>query len=98
MKLLKVVVIVKCYISGEGAVMYLFGKYKFGWDAASFATFMTFKMVTGFIGNFVSMIVFGNKMKLSDPVIGIVSCAAHIASCLIFAVASSNAIMYTGKR
>lgn len=81
---------------GEGGVMYLFGKYKFGWDAASFATFMTFKMVAGFIGNFVSMIVFGNKMKLSDPVIGIVSCTAHIASCLIFAVASSNAIMYTG--
>lgn len=81
---------------GEGAVMYLFGKYKFSWDAPAFATFMTFKMVTGFIGNFASMIIFGNKMKLSDPVIGIVSCAAHILSCLIFAFASSNALMYTG--
>ncbi|KAJ6643257.1 Proton-coupled folate transporter, partial [Pseudolycoriella hygida] len=61
---------------GEGAVMYLFGKYKFGWDAAAFATFMTFKMVFGFVGNFVSMIVF-SKLKLSDPSIGIVSCVAH---------------------
>lgn len=77
--------------------MYLFGKYKFGWDAAAFATFMTFKMVTGFIGNFVSMIVFGNKMKLSDPVIGIISCAAHILSCLISAFANNTALMYTGK-
>lgn len=77
--------------------MYLFGKYKFGWDAPAFATFMTFKMVTGFIGNFVSMIVFGSKLKLSDPSIGIISCVAHILSCLIFAFASSSALMYIGK-
>lgn len=77
--------------------MYLFGKYKFGWDAAAFATFMTFKMVTGFIGNFASMIVFGNKLKLSDPTIGIISCAAHILSCVIFAFASSSGLMYIGN-
>lgn len=77
--------------------MYLFGKYKFGWDAAAFATFMTFKMVTGFIGNLGSMIVFGSKMKLSDSSIGIISCVAHILSCVIFAFASSNSFMYIGK-
>ncbi|XP_037031924.1 solute carrier family 46 member 3-like [Bradysia coprophila] len=81
-------------VRGEGAVMYLFGKYKFGWDAPAFAAFMTFKMVTSFIGNFASIIIFGNKMKMSDPAIGIVSCAAHIFSSLIYAFASSNAIMY----
>lgn len=82
---------------GEGAVMYLFGKYKFGWDAPAFATFMTFKMVTGFIGNFVSMIVFGSKLKLSDAAIGIISCVAHILSCVIFAFASSTGLMYIGN-
>lgn len=86
------------FIIGEGAVMYLFGKYKFGWDAPAFATFMTFKMVTGFIGNFVSMIVLGTKLKLSDPSIGIISCVAHILSCLIFAFASSSALMYIGNK
>lgn len=83
--------------TGEGAVMYLFGKYKFGWDAPAFATFMTFKMVSGFVGNFVSMIVLGQKLKLSDPAIGITSCICHILSCCIFAFANSNAIMYIGN-
>lgn len=84
------------FFVGEGAVLYLFGKYKFGWDAPAFATFMTFRMVSGFFGNFVSMFTFG-KLKLSDPAIGITSCIAHILSCVVFAFANSNALMYIGN-
>jgi PCFT/HCP family folate transporter-like MFS transporter 1/3 len=79
---------------GEGAVIYLFSKYKFNWDAGAFSAFMTYRTVVGFIGNFVSMILLGSILKLSDPAIGIVSCATALLSLIMFAYANSTFIMY----
>lgn len=76
--------------------MYLFAKFKFNWDAAAFAAFMTYRFVTGFIGNILSMVVLGNKLKLPDPVIGIISCTLQLLSVLLFAYASSPFAMYSG--
>ncbi|CAG7830431.1 unnamed protein product, partial [Allacma fusca] len=35
---------------GEQAVIFLFAKYKFNWDAGAFAAFMTYRMISGFLG------------------------------------------------
>lgn len=81
---------------GEGGVMYLFSRLQFNWDAGAFSTFMTYKTIVGFIGNFVSMIVLTQKLKFSDPGVGIIACASQLVASVMFAVAGSPFIMYLG--
>ena len=83
-------------ITGEGGVYYLFGRSQFGWDIGEFSKFFTFKTITGFIGNIASMIILGQKLKLSDAGIGIVSVTSNLVACFMFAFATSNFIMYLG--
>ena len=77
-------------------VYYLFGRYKFNWDGGDLGTFMTFKMVLSFVGNFISMGFLTQKLKLSDPAVGICACISVILSSLIFATANSNFMMFVG--
>jgi len=79
---------------GEGAVSYLFSIYKFSWDAGAYSVFMTYKMIVGFLGNFVSMALLTSALKLTDPTIGIISCFSSLVASFMFAFAQSPTIMY----
>lgn len=77
-------------------VLYLFCRLKFNWDAGTFGGFMSYKTVVGFIGNFLSMGVLVNKLKLSDPQNGIVACISNLLAALTFVVANSDFVMMLG--
>lgn len=79
---------------GEGAVMYLFSIYQFGWDAGTFSAFMTYKMVIGFIGNFVAMGLLTHALKMTDPAVGIIACLSQLVASVMFAFAQSATVMY----
>jgi PCFT/HCP family folate transporter-like MFS transporter 1/3 len=81
---------------GEMGVMYLFGRYKFGWDSGDIAYFMTFRMVLGFFGNFISMGILGKSLQMSDAAIGIACCLSGLLANILFAGANSNFMMYLG--
>ncbi|ODM94712.1 Proton-coupled folate transporter [Orchesella cincta] len=81
---------------GEMGVLYLFCRYQFNWDAATFGSFMSYKTVVGFIGNFVSMGVLAGKLKLTDPQNGIVACISNLVAALMFSVATSSFLMFLG--
>ncbi|CAL8113962.1 unnamed protein product [Orchesella dallaii] len=81
---------------GEMGVLYLFCRYQFNWDAATYGSYMSYKTVVGFIGNFVSMGVLAGKLKLSDPQNGIVACISTLVSALMFSVATSSFLMILG--
>ena len=76
---------------------YLFSRYQFSWDAGQYSAFMTYKTIVGFVGNFVSMVVLNEKLKLSDPIVGIISCFSQFVAAVMFAFATSATVMYLGK-
>ncbi len=78
------------------AVLYLFCRLKFNFDAGTFGSWMSYKTVIGFIGNFVSMGILAGKLKLTDPQNGIVACISNLFSVLVFAAANSSAVMFLG--
>jgi PCFT/HCP family folate transporter-like MFS transporter 1/3 len=79
---------------GEMGVMYLFTKIKFNWDSGDLGTFMVWKMVTGFIGNFVSMGLLTQYLKLTDPAVGIAAAGSALLSNLLFAVSHTSFLFY----
>ncbi|CAL8124071.1 unnamed protein product [Orchesella dallaii] len=81
---------------GEMGVLYLFCRYQFNWDAATFGSYLSYKTVVGFIGNFVSMGILSGKLKLTDPQNGIVGCLSNLVASIMFSVATSGFLMFLG--
>ncbi|ODN01610.1 Proton-coupled folate transporter [Orchesella cincta] len=83
-------------MTGEMGVLYLFCRYQFNWDAATFGSYLSYKTIVGFIGNFVSMGLLSGKLKLTDPQNGIIGCLSNLVAAIMFAFASSGLLMFLG--
>lgn len=75
-------------------VMYLFTRLKFNWDSGNLGTFMTYRTVLGFFGNFISMGLLTQVLKLTDPAVGIAAATSALLSNLLFITANTTTMMF----
>lgn len=83
---------------GETTVYFMFSRYKFGWDGAQTGIFMTYQNVIGFLGNVLAMGFLTQRLKLSDPLVGLCASISMVLSSLFYAMTESSHLMYFGIR
>lgn len=76
--------------------MYLFVRYKFGWNEMDYSIYSTFNFCAHMIGTLFSLIFFSKFLKVDDAILGVLSSASKIASSFVYAFAPSSTIFYLG--
>ncbi|KAL1448233.1 hypothetical protein WDU94_007436 [Cyamophila willieti] len=82
--------LVRSPMVGEYSVLYLFVRYKFGWNEADFGYFAAFKLAGIFFGTVFSMGILSKTCGMSDSMIGILASISDMAAatCYIFVTSS----------
>jgi len=77
-------------------VIFLYGRYKFNWGGGEVGFFMTYRNIIGFLGNFITMGLLTQRLKLSDPLVGICGCVSALLASVYFASVDSDYLMFIG--
>lgn len=72
--------LVRSPMIGETSVLYLFVRYKFGWNEAEFGFYAAFQLIGLFIGTLISLGIFSKYFKMSDSHIGIFASMSDMAA------------------
>ncbi|XP_063905076.1 probable peptidoglycan muropeptide transporter SLC46 [Zophobas morio] len=81
---------------GEMNVMYLFVRYRFGWNEIDYSLYSTFHFVAHVAGTIFSLMFFTKFLKVDDAVLGMVSNMSKILASIVYAFAPSSTIFYIG--
>ncbi|KAI5729043.1 hypothetical protein M8J77_024635 [Diaphorina citri] len=82
--------LVRSPMVGEYSVLYLFVRYKFGWNEADYGYYAAFKLAGIFFGTLFSMGILSKTCGMSDSMIGILASVSDMAAatCYIFVTSS----------
>ncbi|KAF2884244.1 hypothetical protein ILUMI_21936 [Ignelater luminosus] len=83
-------------LHGEYQVMYLFVRYKFGWNEIDFSIFQTYNAVVYTLGTIFSLSFFSKYLKMDDALLGVISSTSKVLSALVYAFAPNPIIFYLG--
>uniref|UniRef100_A0A8D8SD40 Proton-coupled folate transporter n=1 Tax=Cacopsylla melanoneura TaxID=428564 RepID=A0A8D8SD40_9HEMI len=72
--------LVRSPMVGEQSVLYLFVRYKFGWNEADFGFYAAFQLIGLFFGTLISLGIFSKYMGFTDSVIGTVASLSDMAA------------------
>ncbi|KAL1513551.1 hypothetical protein ABEB36_002950 [Hypothenemus hampei] len=81
---------------GEINVVYFFTRLRFGWNSIKYSFFTTFQFVASTLGTMFSLWMFSNKLKLDDPILGIISSCSKILGVVIYAFAPTERYFFLG--
>lgn len=81
---------------GEMNVMYLFVRYKFGWNEMDYSIYSTFNFCAHMLGTLFSLLFFSKFLKVDDAILGVISSTSKIASSFVYAFAPTSTIFYLG--
>ncbi|XP_065333782.1 tetracycline resistance protein, class C-like isoform X3 [Cloeon dipterum] len=79
---------------GRQAIMFLYTRLRFQWDEVEYGFYGTFLMLMEVIGSVIAMSIFSHKLKLSDAVVGLMSCVSQVLSSTFYTFAKSTLGMY----
>ncbi|KAJ2947498.1 hypothetical protein O0L34_g17285 [Tuta absoluta] len=65
-------------LSAEVLLSYMYFRYKFNWDDIMFGSYLAYKNVTSFIGTLIILAVLKKRFKISDEIVGVISCASYV--------------------
>nr|XP_022908796.1 uncharacterized protein LOC111420114 [Onthophagus taurus] len=83
-------------LHGEFNVMYLFVRYRFGWDEVDYALYSTFNIIFHMIGTLFSLTFFSKFLKFDDALLGVISSMSKVISAVVYAFAPSPFYFYLG--
>ncbi|XP_050422514.1 uncharacterized protein LOC126834550 isoform X2 [Adelges cooleyi] len=81
---------------GERSVLYLFTRVRFGWTESQYSVFSSYSIIMNALGTLLAIGLLGHKFGISDPMLGLISCAGKILARLIYMFTTSDAIFYLG--
>ncbi|RZC42749.1 uncharacterized protein BDFB_004854, partial [Asbolus verrucosus] len=79
---------------GEMSVLYLFLRYKFGWNEVDYSIYSTFYVITHMFGTLFSLVLFTKILKIDDAALGMLSSASRILASLVYAFAPNSFVFY----
>ncbi|CAO1411836.1 unnamed protein product [Diamesa hyperborea] len=81
---------------GENDLTYLYTRLKLNWDGIQFSLHITYSTVIALFGTLLMVGVFSKMMKISDPLIGVVSTLLTLISKPIYAFSTTTLMFYVG--
>ncbi|XP_026494260.1 uncharacterized protein LOC113399360 [Vanessa tameamea] len=83
-------------VLGEAQMTYWFTRYKFKFTEIDYSLFLTYSVLVGTIGSFITIYLFSKRWKIEDSIIGVVACVSRIAASLVYALAPSRTVYFLG--
>ncbi|CAG9787221.1 unnamed protein product [Diatraea saccharalis] len=68
----------RMFLSAEVLLAYMYYRYKFHWDDVMFGSFLAYRNIISFIGTLLILMVLQRRFKLSDEVVGALSCFSYV--------------------
>ncbi|XP_073952369.1 lysosomal proton-coupled steroid conjugate and bile acid symporter SLC46A3-like isoform X1 [Choristoneura fumiferana] len=65
-------------LSAEVLLAFMYYRNKFHWDDVTFGFFLAYRNITSFLGTLVILMLLKRRLRLSDEMIGVLSCASSI--------------------
>ncbi|XP_055902860.1 uncharacterized protein LOC129939025 [Eupeodes corollae] len=81
--------------SGEVDYWYRYILIKLNWNGNQFSAYSTFSSASTIIGTFIGTAIFSKFMKISDPMIGILSALCIVISRVMYAFAKDSLMYYS---
>ncbi|XP_013187731.2 proton-coupled folate transporter [Amyelois transitella] len=83
-------------VLGEAQMTYWFTRYKFKFTEVDYSLFLTYSVLVGSVGSFVTIYLFSKRWEIEDSIIGVVACLSRIAASVVYALAPSRTIYFLG--
>ncbi|XP_049876745.1 proton-coupled folate transporter-like [Pectinophora gossypiella] len=83
-------------VLGEAQMTYWFTRYKFKFTEVDYSLFLTYSVLVGIVGSFITIYLFSKRWKVDDCVIGVVACLSRIAASVVYAMAPSRTVYFLG--
>ncbi|OWR47491.1 adenylate cyclase, partial [Danaus plexippus plexippus] len=83
-------------VLGEAQMTYWFTRYKFKFTEVDYSLFLTYSVLVGTIGSFITIYLLSKRWKIEDSIIGMVACVSRIAASLVYAMAPTRTIYFIG--
>ncbi|CAH1100538.1 unnamed protein product [Psylliodes chrysocephalus] len=96
MLMLLIVFIYSAVVDGEGGVFFLYAQSQFGWTIIEFSYFLTLNTLVHLIGTALAVPLFTKVLHLTDMIILFLTFFDKIVSNIIFGLANTNVLLYTG--
>ncbi|XP_068624425.1 lysosomal proton-coupled steroid conjugate and bile acid symporter SLC46A3-like isoform X1 [Battus philenor] len=81
-------------LSAEVLLAYMFYRYKFQWDDVMFGSFIAYRNIVSFIGTLLILTVLKKRLRLSDEMVGVLSCTSYILATSGLVAASSTLVVF----
>ncbi|CAH0713366.1 unnamed protein product, partial [Brenthis ino] len=83
-------------VLGEAQMTYWFTRYKFKFTEVDYSLFLTYSVLIGTIGSFITIYLFSKRWKIEDSVIGVMACVSRVAASMVYALAPTRTIYFLG--
>lgn len=83
-------------VLGEAQMTYWFTRYKFKFSEIDYSMFLTYSVLVGITGSFITIYLFSKRWKMKDSIIGVIACASRIAASIVYAMAPTRTIYFLG--
>ncbi|OXA63563.1 proton-coupled folate transporter [Folsomia candida] len=80
--------------SGEYSMLYLFVRERLQWNVSDYGFFSMYNWLMSAAGVFLSMFILSRKLKISDPIVGLVAGLSQIGGSTMYAFAATALAMY----
>ncbi|XP_038217512.1 solute carrier family 46 member 3-like isoform X1 [Zerene cesonia] len=64
-------------LSAEVLLSYMYYRFKFNWDDILFGSFLAYRNIVSFFGTLLILTVLKRRLRLSDEMVGVVSCMSY---------------------
>ncbi|KAL4714992.1 hypothetical protein ACJJTC_003143 [Scirpophaga incertulas] len=75
---------------------YWFTRYKFKFTEVDYSLFLTYSVLVGSVGSFITIYLFSKRWRIEDGVIGVVACLSRVAASLVYAMAPNRTVYFLG--
>ncbi|XP_068620457.1 probable peptidoglycan muropeptide transporter SLC46 [Battus philenor] len=83
-------------VLGEAQMTYWFTRFKFKFTEVDYSLFLTYSVLVGSVGSFVTLYLFSKRWRIEDSVIGIFACVSRISASVIYAIAPTRTVYFLG--
>ncbi|CAG4947120.1 proton-coupled folate transporter-like [Colias croceus] len=83
-------------VLGEAQMTYWFTRYKFKFTEVDYSLFLTYSVLVGTVGSFITIYLFSKRWNIEDSIIGMVACVSRIAASVVYAMAPSRTVYFLG--
>ncbi|XP_035435171.1 proton-coupled folate transporter [Spodoptera frugiperda] len=83
-------------VLGEAQMTYWFTRYKFKFTEVDYSLYLTYSVLVGSVGSFITIYLFSKRWNMEDSIIGVIACLSRIAAAVVYAMAPNRTIYFLG--